>query len=63
VLHGDLGNSIRLHDSVSHLIAMRYPYTLALTLAALVLALVLAVRLEFWRRWSAVAGLTRCCRW
>ena len=43
VLHGDLGNSIRLHDSVSHLIAMRYPYTLALTLAALVLALVLAV--------------------
>ena len=42
-LHGDLGNSIRLHDSVSHLIAMRYPYTLALTLAALVLALVLAV--------------------
>ena len=43
MLHGDLGNSIRLHDSVSHLIAMRYPYTLALTLAALVLALVLAV--------------------
>jgi peptide/nickel transport system permease protein len=43
VLHGDLGNSIRLHDSVSHLIAMRYPYTLALTLAALVLGLVLAV--------------------
>ncbi len=43
VLHGDLGNSIRLHDSVSHLIAMRYPYTLALTLAALVLGLVLAL--------------------
>ncbi len=43
VLHGDLGNSIRLHDSVSHLIAMRYPYTLALTLAALGLGLVLAV--------------------
>src|ERR1700757_4136888 len=43
VLHGDLGNSIRLHDSVAHLIAARYPYTLALTVAALVLALVLAL--------------------
>src|SRR5664279_3482855 len=37
VLHGDLGNSIRLHDTVVHLVAHRYPYTLALTLAALVL--------------------------
>ncbi len=43
VLHGDLGSSIRLHDTVSHLIAARYPYTLALTLAALALALVLAL--------------------
>jgi peptide/nickel transport system permease protein len=43
VLHGDLGNSIRLHDSVSHLIAVRYPYTLALTMTALVFALVLAL--------------------
>jgi ABC-type dipeptide/oligopeptide/nickel transport system permease component len=43
VLHGDLGTSIRLHDSVAHLILERYPYTLALTLAALVLALVLAL--------------------
>jgi peptide/nickel transport system permease protein len=43
VLHGDLGNSIRLHDSVTHLILERYPYTLALTLAALVLALLLAL--------------------
>jgi peptide/nickel transport system permease protein len=43
VLHGDLGESIRLHDSVAHLIAQRYPYTLALTLAALVLALALAL--------------------
>src|ERR1700749_1462952 len=31
VLHGDLGSSIRLHDSVTHLILERYPYTLALT--------------------------------
>lgn len=43
VLHGDLGNSIRLHDSVSHLIAQRYPYTLALTLASLLVALALAL--------------------
>jgi ABC-type dipeptide/oligopeptide/nickel transport system permease component len=43
VVHGNLGNSIRLHDSVTHLILERYPYTLALTLAALVLALVLAL--------------------
>ena len=43
VLHGNLGSSIRLHDSVTHLILQRYPYTLALTLAALALALVLAV--------------------
>jgi ABC-type dipeptide/oligopeptide/nickel transport system permease component len=43
VLHGDLGVSIRLHDSVTRLILERYPYTLALTLAALVLALILAL--------------------
>ena len=43
VLHGDLGNSIRLHDTVVHLVAQRYPYTLALTLAALVLGLALAL--------------------
>lgn len=43
VLHGDLGESIRLHDSVGHLIAQRYPYTIALTAAALVFGLVLAL--------------------
>ncbi|MGA8044350.1 MAG: ABC transporter permease [Terracidiphilus sp.] len=43
VLHGDLGNSLRLHDTVVHLIVARYPYTLALTLAALLLALILAL--------------------
>src|SRR5579862_155048 len=43
VLHGNLGTSIRLHDSVGHLIAARYPYTLALTVTALVLALALAL--------------------
>jgi ABC-type dipeptide/oligopeptide/nickel transport system permease component len=43
VLHGDLGNSIRLHESVAHLIAARYPYTLALTITALGLSLLLAL--------------------
>ena len=43
VLQGDLGESIRLHDSVAHLLLLRYPYTAVLTVAALVFALVLAL--------------------
>jgi ABC-type dipeptide/oligopeptide/nickel transport system permease component len=43
VLHGDLGHSLRLNDSVTHLVLVRYPYTVALTVAALALALLLAV--------------------
>ena len=43
VVHGDLGSSIRLHETVAHLIAARYPYTIALTLTALGLALSLAL--------------------
>jgi ABC-type dipeptide/oligopeptide/nickel transport system permease component len=43
VLHGDLGRSLRLNDSVTHLLLLRYPYTFALTVAALLLALVLSV--------------------
>jgi len=43
VLHADLGQSLRLHDSVTHLILQRYPYTLALTLAALLIGIALAV--------------------
>jgi peptide/nickel transport system permease protein len=43
VLRGDLGNSIRLHDTVAHLISARYPYTLALTLTALGFGLLLAL--------------------
>jgi ABC-type dipeptide/oligopeptide/nickel transport system permease component len=43
VVRGDLGSSIRLHDTVARLIAQRYPYTLALTLTALALALALAL--------------------
>jgi ABC-type dipeptide/oligopeptide/nickel transport system permease component len=43
VLRGDLGYSLRLNDSVTHLILQRYPYTLELTLAALVVALMAAI--------------------
>ncbi len=43
VLHGSLGSSIRLHETVLRLVVERYPYTIALTLASLVLALALAL--------------------
>ena len=43
VLHGDLGRSIRLNDTVVHLIATRYPYTIELTVSALILGLILAI--------------------
>lgn len=43
VLHGDLGASIRLHETVLRLVVQRYPYTIALTLASLLLALALAL--------------------
>lgn len=43
VLHGDLGRSIRLNDTVVHLIATRYPYTIELTISALILGLILAI--------------------
>ncbi len=43
VVRGDLGQSIRMHDGVAHLIATRYPYTLELTLAALLVGLVVAI--------------------
>jgi peptide/nickel transport system permease protein len=42
-LHGDFGQSLRLHESVSHLVAQRYPYTLGLTIAALVVGLLVSV--------------------
>ena len=43
VFHAALGQSLRLHDSVTHLVLQRYPYTLALTLAALLIGIVLSV--------------------
>jgi peptide/nickel transport system permease protein len=43
VVHADLGQSLRLHDSVLHLILQRYPYTLALTLAGMLIAALIAI--------------------
>jgi ABC-type dipeptide/oligopeptide/nickel transport system permease component len=43
VLHGDLGPSVRFGQGVSTLIAQRYPYTLELTLASLLVAIVLSI--------------------
>ena len=43
VLHGDLGRSIRYNQTVTRLIAQRYPYTLQLTLASLLVAIVLSI--------------------
>ena len=41
--HGDLGRSLRLHDSVWHLVLQRYPYTLALTAGAMLFGASIAV--------------------
>src|SRR5256885_3887356 len=43
VLHGDLGPSLRFNQSVTRLIAQRYPYTLQLTLAALLVAILISI--------------------
>ena len=56
LLHGDLGRSLRLHDSVLHLILQRYPYTLALTVAATLLGALLAIP-------AGVASARRQNRW
>jgi ABC-type dipeptide/oligopeptide/nickel transport system permease component len=43
VIHGNLGLSLRYNQSVGTLLAQRYPYTLQLTLAALVVAVLLSI--------------------
>jgi len=43
LFHGDLGRSLRLNDSVTHLVAQRYPYTLSLTAIALILSVIIAI--------------------
>jgi ABC-type dipeptide/oligopeptide/nickel transport system permease component len=43
VVHGNLGVSLRFNQSVSKLLMQRYPYTLKLTLAALLVAVLLSI--------------------
>jgi peptide/nickel transport system permease protein len=43
VLHGDLGRSLRLNQPVRALVAQAYPATLALTVAALAIAVLLSI--------------------
>jgi peptide/nickel transport system permease protein len=43
VVHGNLGQSLRLHDSVTHLVLQRYPYTLALSVASMLLGILLSL--------------------
>jgi len=43
VLHGDLGPSLRFNQNVTSLILHRYPYTLQLTLAALLVAILISI--------------------
>ena len=54
--HGDLGQSLRLHDSVLHLVLQHFPYTLALTLAAMLIGIGLAIP-------AGVLSATRRNRW
>ena len=48
VVHADFGQSLRLHDSVLHLVLQRYPYTLALASASMLLAILLSVPAGIW---------------
>ena len=43
LLHGNLGTSLRLRDSVTHLILQRYPYTLLLAVSSFLLAVLIAL--------------------
>ncbi|GGH14138.1 nickel ABC transporter permease [Silvibacterium dinghuense] len=56
VLHGDLGQSLRMKDTVMHLVLSRYPYTAELTIAALLIALALSIP-------AGIASATHRDRW
>jgi peptide/nickel transport system permease protein len=43
VVHGNLGLSLRYNQSVAKLLVQRYPYTLKLTIAALLVAVLLSI--------------------
>ncbi len=48
VAHLDLGQSLRLRESVLHLVAERYPFTLALAASSLLIGLLIAVPAGVW---------------
>jgi len=56
IAHGNLGQSLRLHDSVLHLVLQHFPYTLALTVAAMLIGIGLAIP-------AGVVSATRRNRW
>jgi ABC-type dipeptide/oligopeptide/nickel transport system permease component len=56
VLHGDLGQSLRLNKPVKDLVAQAYPATLSLTLSALFVAILLSIP-------AGVRSATRRNRW
>jgi ABC-type dipeptide/oligopeptide/nickel transport system permease component len=56
VLHGNLGHSIRLNDSITHLVLTRYPYTVELTVAALLIAILISLP-------AGIASALRRNRW
>ncbi|HST78310.1 MAG TPA: ABC transporter permease, partial [Verrucomicrobiae bacterium] len=43
VLHGDLGRSLRFDQPVSKLVLQRYPQTLQLTVASMIVALLISI--------------------
>lgn len=43
VLHGDLGRSLRFDQPVARIVAQRYPQTLQLTMAAMIVALLISI--------------------
>ncbi len=66
VLHGDLGRSLRLNTSVTHLVFSRYPYTMELAIPAILLAILLSLpagiasalhRARWQDRWLSVGSL------
>ncbi len=56
VLQGNLGQSLRLNDSVTHLLLTRYPYTLEFTTASVLLGLALALP-------AGITAALRRARW
>ncbi len=66
VVHGDLGRSLRLNTSVTHLVFSRYPYTMELAIPAIFFAVLLSLpagiasalhRARWQDRWLSVVSL------